>query len=557
MATSVSVNDSSDFVKDYSCVACESKNIEISADYFCKTCLKCFCQTCLYYHDQMFVKHLTYGRGESNKWPLTKTTKDLLLKCDVHKSKTLQMFCEDHRHLCCSDCLLLHHKQCTNVALISELVKNLSADILPLSNKIQIILAELNKFKRSQDASIHFVEGSYSEKLKEIREVRTKFNSYLDGLENSTLQELDKIRATLQTSLKQDVDNCSRLKDELKQLKEAVQSLCDKSKKVIEYIANRKCMDKILECESYLKDNSGKLQSSIIFQANIDIDQYLTKQSSLGKILTLKMNPNQVLTVKRKSEYNVKISSDTSQTCSIHGICSLPNGHVIVTDNNNNTVKLMDQHYNVSGHCDVADRPHDICPITSSEVAVTLGFASVVQFISVSNGQLVNGRKLRLPHFVMGIAHHQGALYITSGDALFHYTLTGALVKKLYEDLSDGNRVSNCAVSPTGDRIYVTYPAQHKLLTLARDGTLLSTFTDPKLNAPSGLRVTPSGQVIVCGCFSHTVIQVDREGKQKLATIASQKEGVSFPESVCYNTNSHQIIVGMFDNNKIIVMKLK
>ncbi|XP_052234924.1 uncharacterized protein LOC127847211 isoform X2 [Dreissena polymorpha] len=266
------------------------------------------------------------------------------------------------------------------------------------------------------------------------------------------------------------------------------------------------------------------------------------------------MNPNQVLTVERKSKYNVKISSDTSQTCSISGICSLPSGHVIVADFCNKKIKLLDQNYNVSSHCDVADNPYDICPITSSEVAVTLGNTGV-QFMSVSNGQLVKGRKLQLP--ALGIAHHKGALYITSGQALYYYTLTGALVKMLYEDKSDKNRVSRCAVSPTGDRIYVTNYNQHKLLTLATDGTLLSTYTDPELNKPTGLHVTPIGQVTVVGFQSYTVIQMDREGRTKLATLASQKEGLSLPVSVCYNSNSHQIIVGMQDSNKIIVMKLK
>ncbi|KAH3749518.1 hypothetical protein DPMN_184016 [Dreissena polymorpha] len=99
--------------------------------------------------------------------------------------------------------------------------------------------------------------------------------------------------------------------------------------------------------------------------------------------------------------------------------------------------------------------------------------------------------------------------------------------------------------------------AQHKLLTLATDGTLLSTFTDPDLKWPNGVRVTPSGQVIVCGSDTDTVIQVDREGRKKLTTLASQKEGLSSHSSVCYISNSHQIIVGMMNDNKIIVMKLK
>ncbi|KAH3846385.1 hypothetical protein DPMN_088686 [Dreissena polymorpha] len=81
--------------------------------------------------------------------------------------------------------------------------------------------------------------------------------------------------------------------------------------------------------------------------------------------------------------------------------------------------------------------PVDICQITPSEMAVTLD-GSGVQFMSVSNGQLVNGRKLQLPYSAFGIVHHQGALYITSNTALYHYTLNGTLVQKLYEETVTG-----------------------------------------------------------------------------------------------------------------------
>ena len=73
---------------------------------------------------------------------------------------------------------------------------------------------------------------------------------------------------------------------------------------------------------------------------------------------------------------------------------------------------------------------------------MTLGHAGV-QFVAVTNGQLVNGRKLQLPHAVAGIAYHRGALYLTSGTALYHYTLTGTLVRKLYEDTIRGS-TSKC-----------------------------------------------------------------------------------------------------------------
>ncbi|KAH3820319.1 hypothetical protein DPMN_122065 [Dreissena polymorpha] len=97
----------------------------------------------------------------------------------------------------------------------------------------------------------------------------------------------------------------------------------------------------------------------------------------------------------------------------------------------------------------------------------------------------------------------------------------------------------------------------HKLITLATDGTLISTFEHSELQKPCGLDVTPAGQVLVCGYSSHTVIQIDGEGRHKLATLASQKDGLDNPASVCYNTNTRQMIVGLTNNNKIIVMDLK
>ena len=279
-----------------------------------------------------------------------------------------------------------------------------------LSNKIQTILAELNKFKRIQEASIESVEGSYGEKLQEIRELRKLFNAVLDELENTTLKEMDEIRTTLQASLKKDVDNCSRLKDELQQLGEAVQGLNEKSKKEIQFIASRKCLDKIQESESYLMENPCMVGRSIIFQANTDIVQYLSNQSSLGRIedsmqsLLLKMTQEKQMTVKRTCRYNVKISKDTSQNCVIRGICCLASGQVIIiilfiffsifilflyqhkmalanyphfffqviVADYNKRVKMLDKHYNVSSHCDVPGSPLDICPITSRQILLSL-----------------------------------------------------------------------------------------------------------------------------------------------------------------------------------------
>ncbi|KAH3693440.1 hypothetical protein DPMN_080872 [Dreissena polymorpha] len=112
--------------------------------------------------------------------------------------------------------------------------------------------------------------------------------------------------------------------------------------------------------------------------------------------------------------------------------------------------------------------------------------------------------------------------------------------------------VDKCAVSPTGDRLYIISWNQDKLLTLARDGTLLATYTDPALWHPDGLHVTPAGQVLVCGYWPPTVLHVGWEGESKLATLATQEDGVLGPSSVCFSSTTSSIIVGQLRDDILV-----
>ncbi|KAH3749337.1 hypothetical protein DPMN_183834 [Dreissena polymorpha] len=114
--------------------------------------------------------------------------------------------------------------------------------------------------------------------------------------------------------------------------------------------------------------------------------------------------------------------------------------------------------------------------------------------------------------------------------------------------------VKKCAVSPTGDKLYITHD---KLVTLARDGSVLATFTDPALIQPHDVHVTPAGQVLVCGFLSHTIIQVDDEGRKKLAILATKEDGVVYPLSVCYNRHTASILVALYFNSNILVFKVQ
>ncbi|XP_052269217.1 uncharacterized protein LOC127870781 [Dreissena polymorpha] len=193
-------------------------------------------------------------------------------------------------------------------------------------------------------------------------------------------------------------------------------------------------------------------------------------------------DPNQVIRVKSSKMYRVKIETD-SYTCSISGICVTASGELIIADKDNKKVKLLDQTYKAVAHCDLSNVPYSMCSIDSSQVAVAL--YNSVHFIRVTNGKLVQERTLKPQHACKGIAHHQGNLYFTSGTALYHYNVDGTLVSEMYEGttprLNSRTTVTSCAVSPDGDRIYVLNWESGQLVTLSRDGKVISKLTDPAL----------------------------------------------------------------------------
>ncbi|XP_052778522.1 uncharacterized protein LOC128215963 [Mya arenaria] len=255
------------------------------------------------------------------------------------------------------------------------------------------------------------------------------------------------------------------------------------------------------------------------------------------------------------------MSTDT-ETCNIEGICELSGGEVVISDWGNCKVKLLDQEYLVVGHCDVPMHPFDVCHIGGNEVAVcvnNLDERRELHFINISKGKLVTARKLSFTHSCYATAHHGNKLYISSYTALYVYTMTGKLVKKLYENKSGDYTVQRIAISNDGKTIYITNDSNHQLITLDNLGNKLTTltnvkglctfcyyyyYTSPDLVRPYGVHATTAGHVFVCGFDSDTVLQVDKDRRTKLATLARAQDGVYGPYAFFFSRRTSSVIVG-------------
>ncbi|KAH3794414.1 hypothetical protein DPMN_147947 [Dreissena polymorpha] len=112
-----------------------------------------------------------------------------------------------------------------------------------------------------------------------------------------------------------------------------------------------------------------------------------------------------------------------------------------------------------------------------------------------------------------------------------------------------------CAVSPNGDRIYLTNEHSNQLITLSTihctvisklDLNVLKTSSELAQPAHHGLHVTDMGNVPMCGSVSpNSIVQVDKHGIEVLATVLTEEDGVKSPTSVYYSQQTGSLIVEM------------
>ncbi|XP_052804860.1 uncharacterized protein LOC128234593 [Mya arenaria] len=382
--------------------------------------------------------------------------------------------------------------------------------------------------------------------MDQIKALRREINNILDQLEKKTVEQLDSMVNNLEKSVKDDIETCTQMYDQLKTMMEQVRQMSGNHKETNSYIGYKRCQSQMTKGNSVIQEIEARPKERVLLLPKIQIETFLNEMDNLGNTDKVHVYSYHSL----KSVY-VKIKCDKCN-CYIDSVCEMLNGDIVIADCNNKRVKLLNSQYQVIDHCDLPGPPQHFCHTVGNEIAVAA--RKEVHFLKVTSGRLQKVRKFSTDHDCFSIADFKDELYVGSKTALYWYTMNGELVEKIYQDKYGDSTVYSCAVSPDGERIYVTNYSAHRLLTLDKSGQVLFTFEDPELKCPTGVCVSPSIHVFVCGQESHTVLQVDREGTQKLATVVRKADGLLRPPSVCFIEKTSSLLVGSYDS--IIVFKL-
>ncbi|KAL4224633.1 hypothetical protein ACF0H5_015331 [Mactra antiquata] len=595
---------------DLTCTRCTKKKRKRQSVKYCATCKQYFCKECLKIHDEFHSsaghalvdtdsKILSTRRsGRNNKIVPTEM-------CKEHPMEVVNMYCEDDNSVGCSICFVQHHRSCNGINYIPKFVqennpirqiRNIHKQLPKAAINIDILTADCEKQNIDLEKSKAYCK-------KEINEYRQDINCIINQIEKRTLAELE----TNYDSCKQSNENQNMkiqvMKSDLKRYQDDIDSEeVNLAQKFVLAIMGQGLIKQSSEMKSRSEESPT---SSIKFSRNTGIMLFLLNIFTLGMSRasdyqeTVKTSPSSKKTrqptsvtttttstttptgatggkivtehatdvrqkskkpglykIKNQIKINMKQLNDM-KTCSIFSSCITDTGDIVLDDWANKTLKLVDsKSYNIKSSLFLDAEPWSVCRVNNEEIAVCLNNRTI-QFVSTCD-KLVVTRSLSVKHRCRCITFSRDRMYICDERSLYIYNMDRTLIKVITPIKSFGTIFSDIygiAISDDHNMIHIV-DLGSGVITLTTEGENCWVYSDERLSGAHGVCTDGSGNVIVCGCKSRNVLQLDDKGSC-LGEIVKRQVGLYSPQTVCYDKSNQNLIVGICDDRHIRVYALQ
>ncbi|XP_060559946.1 uncharacterized protein LOC132719987 [Ruditapes philippinarum] len=543
------------------CQPCDEEGTRLPAQRYCTDCKEHLCKTCLTVHKKLkSTKHHTVLDATIMPKVLqqpstsihTSQSDYLTTHCCKHPQEIIKFFCNDHKNLLCCVCVTLEH-QGTNCKV--DYIPDISGNIID-SKEYQIILKALNttldKYQQMlKDVKEMTVKSDRSLKdaLEDIKKFREEINQRLDELERQVVhvvtvneKENNSNIAAVETACEEISKTVEISSGKLKQLNASKQA----NKLFMELKLAEKIMEDVEKTATQLSTYDVKEHN---FEANETILTKLKMERTLGtltkKTLNKECQPVQIKS--RQPSYEGEICVKTSKdnlTCWITGITLLTPDLLIITDINNNAVKMVDiSSQSVSDQLQLDDGPWDITRLTSSELAVTLPNKQAIQFISISSNTLQKKHTVKVDGYCRGISCYQGKLVLSflSPAKLQILNMKGAILTTI-----DGKNIFKHPDYVTCNRssIYVSDCGINTVIRLNWQGDVIGSYSS--MSKPRGMSLSDDGTVFVCDWERNVIKEISED----CSTGMNVLENLNSPYAVCWCGETKKLYYSCYSSNE-------
>ncbi|XP_076074096.1 uncharacterized protein LOC143045463 [Mytilus galloprovincialis] len=182
------------------CSACKRHDEISEAKFWCEICEEAFCEKCNDMHSRMKLSasHNVIPVEEVASFSYGMVVNAISEHCSVHPSNLVDVFCCDHKIICCGSCVSTKHRRCKRVMTIASLMTSGKYMSLPLKiTEIKQAIESLIKEKDQEKADIKLATEDTEEEAKEFLE---QLKCKLDNLFDTFAKQLHMFRDEKYTS---------------------------------------------------------------------------------------------------------------------------------------------------------------------------------------------------------------------------------------------------------------------------------------------------------------------------------------------------------------------
>ena len=552
----------SDETFDHICDPCNFRGTQKQGTSYCKHCKEKLCQTCTDAHkgQQISRNHNLIPISKLSVTAAPPTTCNVL--CDCSQNSAVVKYCQDHDDVICQPCCFTKHRACKTVSIGEKSASYQRGKFTAVALKADMLSDDTDRALDERKSDLQLYTTMTETAKTDMGKYREKINSQFDAMEKEILAELDRREARNRQHVDGHISSCTTTK----QLLQSDLMILNDAKKAADkadmFAADVKVSKRLADYERLLRDIRRESTSiSLTFKNNDQILDMLVNTKSIGTLIeqTIEKTVFTYLKFENLKKKKVKISKDKKPP-SITGCAFMPDGKVLLTDVENDNLKLLDKSFTLQDSLDLPSYPWDVSVVNDTTAIITLPYPEQLQYIDVAP-RLAAGRVIQLDKRCYGVQVVGSDIYVTC----HHYPAgegevrildkNGNMRKRLGVNQDNTFMFTNphhLTVSARSNKIYVSDRDQHTLTCLKTDGTVIFQYKDPELDGPLGVCVDDEDNVMVCGGESNNLHVVTSDGK-KHSVILTSKDGIKLPGCVAYRQTDKTLIVGCWENNNIYV----
>ncbi|KAL3865953.1 hypothetical protein ACJMK2_043297 [Sinanodonta woodiana] len=539
-----------------SCDFCLEVGKQVVASGFCEDCVKALCSKCVYIHrlvqkghnletwSQCMLNNETSDKESNNNADKKSSDSMMQDKCPFHSMELANIFCQDHKAVCCIICSCTDHKSCSVIPVdalfkedssnvcseglssrltacnknVMELVKD-RLDILDcIDNQKETILTQMLSLKGILQELMENIECKVKRKLEEIHtEIKHEMEADMKRFE-FLKEAVAGTNARLQAEIHgqhrtKSVDKFLEIQKECGNIEEEIETTTKKRNVCIQFTVEDQ-VEKMIKKVREMEEKGDVVKTSF----HLDPGRSFTKISE-DKNTEKVQQPNQY--VEKVFEVDAQILSDT-RPCWLTDCVFLQNGELLVVDNENMKVKHFSADYHYMEDLVMSAKPWGIA--VSSNDTDQLGAATLPEacticiLVTVPNLKLVS--EFRTPGACYGIGFLSDDRLVVSCEnnnkaALHIFSSNGdeiGLIKK-DEHLLSGLLFSKprYLFVTKNNTIYISDGRRYQISHANLEGKHDSKFTDSKFIAPAGIALDHNENIIACGNGSLNVFWISKK----------------------------------------------